>query len=372
MMMVSKHNKDAASTQPPRKTKNNFADTCLEANRLLVQIDSDFSRLPFKDAARLWMELRKRGHFKPRTHETNEQYIDALGRMFDEIRLVDITAGHLRVYQMAREANDLDGRAVWLKPAGHSIINHELSCVAQILQHAKCWAKLKPYYFPLSIPKWSPRDVLTEEDEQELFSRAASHPEAALAYWVACVTNNTTAAGCELRGLRIKNIFLREGREISEIYIPADAVKNSSRPRKIALNRTAKWAVEQCYKRALALGACQPDHYLFPFRVNRKVYDPTRPGSRWFLRKSWDKLREATGFKNLNPHDLRHQCITRMLEQGVQPETVRAIAGHVTREMMEYYSHIRAQARYDAVMAIELDEIKRQKQGPRVAARRYA
>ena len=356
---------------------------CFGANMQVVALDADFSRLNFSRASELWMELRRRGHLKARTHETNRGYIDALARFFGEMRLCDITAGHLRAYQIARTDNilDIEGTLTrpWKRAAGHSIINHELSCLAQILKHARLWAKLQAYYFPLAIPKWSPRDVLSEEDEEKLFSIAASRPEAALAYWIACITNNTTAAGCELRGLRLKHLFLRPAGEISEIYIPEDAVKNSSRPRKIALNRTARWAVEQCYKRALRLGACEPHHYLFPLRLNREKtapgvkhrdkYDPARPASRWFVRKSWDKLRAVTGFKHLNPHDLRHQCITRLLENGAQPETVRAIAGHVTQQMMEYYSHIRRQAKYDAVMAIELDELKKAKQGPRVVRR---
>lgn len=351
-----------------------IARLAFEANLQLIQMDSDFTRLPFNQAAALWMELRKRGHLKGRTHETNDQYIDALGRFFAGVRLCDITAGHLRAYQIARAANRIEidgaGTVPWKRPAGHSIINHELSCLAQILKHCKLWPRLQAYYFPLAIPKWSPRDVLTEEDEADLFSKAASHPEAQLAYWVACITNNTTAAGCELRGLKLKHLFLRPAREISEIYIPPEAVKNSSRPRKIALNRTARWAVEQCYKRALACGSCNPDDYLFPFWLKRNTWDATRPASRWFLRKSWDKLRKCTGFTALNPHDLRHQCITRLLENGVMPETVRAIAGHVTEEMMQYYSHIRREAKYDAVMAIELDEQKRFKQGPQLARRR--
>jgi integrase len=87
--------------------------------------------------------------------------------------------------------------------------------------------------------------------------------------------------------------------------------------------------------------------------VKRHVYDPKRPASPFFLRKSWEQLREATGFTDLRPHDLRHHCITRMLERGVNPETVRAIAGHVTAQMMDFYAHQRAQVKYEAVMAIE-------------------
>lgn len=335
----------------------------------LLELDSDFSRTPFRRARHLWMELRKRGHLKERTHESNEGYMDALEKFFGSIRLCDITAGHLRAYQIARSANmiEIDGKEIrpWQRPAGHSILNHELSALAQILKHAKLWGRLQPYYFPLSIPKWSPREVLSEEDEDQLFTVAAQLPEVALAYWVACITNNTTAAGIELRGLRLKNIFLRGKGEISEIYIPEDAVKNTSRPRKIALNGTARWAVDQCYRRALKLGSCHPDHYLFPFRAKRNHYDPSKSASRWFLRESWNKLREATGFDDLNPHDLRHQCITRLLENDVQPETVRAIAGHVTEQMMQYYSHQRIRTKYNAVMAIDQKAAK----GPRSVKR---
>jgi integrase len=358
---------------------------CIEENLILIQIDSDFSRLPFSQASKLWMAIRKqRRSLKLRTHETNQGYIDALDKFFGAIRLCDITPGHLRAYQLARGSNSLTikGREVrpWKRPAGHSILNHEISALGQILKHCKLWEKIQPYYTPEGIPKWSPRDILSEEDEEDLFSKAASHPEASLAYWVACITNNTTAAGCELRGLRLKHIFLRDSNDISEIYIPEDAVKNNSRPRKIALNRTARWAVEQCYKRALELGSTEPNHFLFPFRLNRvkknektsvsrAKWDPTRPATRWFLRKSWDKLRKATGFTRLNPHDLRHQCITRLLEKGVEAETVRAIAGHVTEQMMQYYSHHRRQTKYDAVMAIELNKKDRIQREPRLVRR---
>lgn len=324
---------------------------------MLIEMDSDFSRLPLCRARHLWMELRKRGHLKDRTHEANDGYLDALEKFFGPIRLCEITAGHLRTYQIARGANllDMEGKQTrpWDRLAGNSTINHEISALAQILKHAKLWGKLQPYYFPLQIPRWSPCEVLSEEDEEHLFKVAAQHPEAALAYWVACITNNTTAAGIELRGLRLKNVFLRDKKEISAIYIPEDAVKNTSRPRKIALNSTARWTVEQCYNRALQLGSTKPEHYLFPFREKRNKYNPAKSVSRWFLRVSWNKLRDATGFKDLNPHDLRHQCITRLLENDVQPETVRAIAGHVTEQMMQYYSHQRIRTKYDAVMAID-------------------
>jgi integrase len=330
---------------------------CQAANRALVADNMELASMAFSTAAKSWTLLRRQDQdTHDRTHETTQGYLDALERFFGALRLCDITPGQVRGYQIARLHNLVrikgDDVHPWKRVAGHSTVNHELSVLGQMLTHCRLWHRIKPYYFPLSIPSWSPREILTEEDEEQLWLVASRHPEAALAYWVATITNNTTAAGGELRGLRIKNIFLKAD-DISEIYIPADAVKNNSRPRKIALNPTAKWAIEQCYKRALKLGSCQPNDYLFPFRIKINSWDPSRPASRFFLRNSWNKLRKATGFADLNPHDLRHHCITRLLENDVNENTVQAIAGHVSAKMMEYYSHHRRRVKYDAVLAIE-------------------
>jgi integrase len=330
---------------------------CQAANEALQVNSADLAGMLFSEASGLWMRLRAQSdHLRPRTHETTQGYLDALSKFFGRLRLRDITPGHIRGYQIARLHNLVRASGEdlhpWQHEAGHSIINHELSVVGQMLTQCRLWHRIKPYYFPLGMPTWSPREILSEEQEEDLWRVASKHPEASLAYWVAAITNNTSAAGIELRGLRLKNVFLR-GREDSEIFIPPDSVKNTSRPRKISLNDTAIWAIGECYKRAIRLGACEPEHYLFPFRTKRNCYDPTRPPSRWFLRKSWDKLRAATGFVDLNPHDLRHHCITRLLENDQNPETVIAIAGHVNRKMLEYYAHQRRRVKYAAVMAIE-------------------
>ena len=330
---------------------------CQAANEALQGVRVNFATLSFRDAAVHWMRLRRQStSLKERTHEATQGYLDALAVFFGSLRLCDINPGHIRGFQLARLQNLMRVAGAdthpWHHPAGHSLVNHEISALAQMLRHCRLWQRLQPFYFPLAIQQWSPRTILTEIEEERLFSTAVKHPEADLACWVAMITNNTTASGIELRGLRLKHVFLNPD-GISEIYIPEDSVKNNSRPRKIALNSEALWAVQQCLKRAIKYGACEPDHYLFPFRVVRNTFDPTRPASRSWLRKSWAKLHKATGCYQLKPHDLRHHCITRMLENGVEPETVRAIAGHVTPKMMEYYSHQRVRVKYAAVCAIE-------------------
>lgn len=343
---------------------------CKAANIALQAEKIGLSSLPFIEARKFWTLLRAQStSLKERTHETDANYLKQLEKFFGKLRLRDITPGHLRGYQIARLHNlvRIGGNEIhpWTKPAGHSIINHELSVLQRILQHCRLWARIKPYYFPLRTPKWSPRQVLSEDDEERFFKAAAADPECGLAYWIAAITTNTSASGIELRGLRLRHIFLRDANDISEIYVPEDAVKNDSRPRKIPLNPLAKWAVEQCYKRALKLGSCEPDHFLFPYRDRRKnAYDPERPPSRWVFRRSWTKLRAATGFAQVKPHDFRFLCVTKMLENGVDPETVRAVAGHVSQRMVEYYAKHRRAAKYAAVMAID-PEKKTKRPGPK-------
>jgi len=329
---------------------------CQGANTALVVTAADLAEMGFEAAAKFWILYRAQDpSLRPRTHETTESYINALRVFFGKVRLCDITPGQLRAYQIARIHNTLRMTAgeshPWKQAAGNSVINHEISVLGQMLTFARLWHRIKPYYFPLEQKSWSPREILSEEDEETLWKVASKHPEAALAYWVAAITANTTASGIELRGLRLKHLFLTS--QIAEFYIPEDSVKNDSRPRRIALNNLARWAVEQCLKRAIKLGACEPNHFLFPFRIKRNKYDPTRPASPYFLRKSWAKLQKCTGFLELKPHDLRHLCITKMLENGVNPETVIAIAGHVGRKMMEYYAHQRRQVKYAAVLTLE-------------------
>ena len=61
----------------------------------------------------------------------------------------------------------------------------------------------------------------------------------------------------------------------------------------------------------------------------------------------------AAQLPGLRMYDLRHHCITSLLEDPrVSEETVEAIAGHVSRRMMKRYSHIRSAAKRAAVCGL--------------------
>jgi integrase len=70
-------------------------------------------------------------------------------------------------------------------------------------------------------------------------------------------------------------------------------------------------------------------------------------------KKLWDRLRTLAKV-DCRRLDLRHTFITRLAENPhVSEETILALAGHVSRRMLERYSHIRTRAKEDAIRTLE-------------------
>jgi integrase len=51
-------------------------------------------------------------------------------------------------------------------------------------------------------------------------------------------------------------------------------------------------------------------------------------------------------------HDNRHTLITELAESGAGDETIMEIAGHVDRQMLRHYSHIRMKAKREALESV--------------------
>lgn len=59
------------------------------------------------------------------------------------------------------------------------------------------------------------------------------------------------------------------------------------------------------------------------------------------LRRSWGAIRKAASLGDMRFHDLRHTCVTLLLNLGVPPQTVRDIVGHSDIEVtMTIYAHV--------------------------------
>jgi integrase len=277
-----------------------------------------------------------------------EHHISILNRYFGDLKLEKIHIGHLSDYQRARMENR---SGTWKKNAGPSIINHELSVVHEVMKRAKLWAPIADAYNPLPKPALSKPKVLNDIEERHLFAVAASRPEWQVALLAAKLTRNSTASGCELRNLKFEDVILDEGNP--RMIINESTAKNRFRARTIRLNLTAKATLEVCMERAKKCGSHLPEHYIFPKRIVRNLWDPYKPASSAWIRTPFEELRKAAGFPWLTPHCFRHMAITVMLEQGASPETVRHIAGHVSEQMMRHYSHNRLEAQKSVLEAMD-------------------
>lgn len=70
-------------------------------------------------------------------------------------------------------------------------------------------------------------------------------------------------------------------------------------------------------------------------------------------------MTRAAGFAGLRCHDMRHQCITELAEARHSDLTLMSIAGHMSRKMLEYDSHVRMAAKRTALDSLESGMIER-------------
>ncbi len=95
-------------------------------------------------------------------------------------------------------------------------------------------------------------------------------------------------------------------------------------------------------------GETRPEWYVFPFGKPQPT-DPTRHVTT--LKTAWSKVRENAGVTG-RWHDNRHTLITELAESGAGDQTIMDIAGHVSKQMLKHYSHIRMEAKRTALESI--------------------
>src|SRR6185437_12306698 len=98
----------------------------------------------------------------------------------------------------------------------------------------------------------------------------------------------------------------------------------------------------------LRFGALRPDWYVFPYGKPRPNA-PTRPVTT--LKPAWHNLRKKAGVQG-RWDDNRHTLITDLAESGASDQTIMDIAGHVSKQMLRHYSHIRMEAKRAALESI--------------------
>jgi integrase len=328
----------------------------------LAPTSQQFARLAFAEAADRYLESR-RLELSERSLKKERQLLVEPGRFFASTPLTRITTESLLAYREARAQ----------KGAGPAYINMEMGAIRRILKRAKRWHLLAGDLRPLKERRQVGR-ALTHEEKVRLLKIAESKPEWQNARLAQILALNTTMRGCEIKGLRWRDINLID----QALTVGRATTKTDAGERVIPLNANAMGAILELYRRAQSLGGIQPEHYLFPACENGRI-DPTRPQTTW--RTAWRRLTRAiqcpacgelqnpgetcqnekckadihnvkSPTAGLRFHDLRHHAITELAESQASEQTVMAIAGHVSPKMLAHYSHVRMDAKRKALDAL--------------------
>jgi hypothetical protein len=199
-----------------------------------------------------------------------------------------------------------------------------MTFLSHLLRDAGLWDSIQPRYRPLK-PKPRKRPILSEEEELRLFQTAKDNPRWRVAYLASLVVAATTLRPNQVRQLRLGEVDLPNSRLL---------VRINNGPTPIPLNDAAAWAVRELLNRAEQRGAQLPEHYLIPHRAKKNGGQPTvtKPQSGW--RRAWRRMCEAADLPELQPFDLTHSSIARILhERGLAQTAPTKMAASVKQDI---------------------------------------
>lgn len=313
----------------------------------LTPASTSLARQPFGQAADDYVIARKL-ELATGSQAKEKQLLVQLRSYFKQEPLKSITAKRIIEYRAWRAEQKV----------GPATLNAELGILRRIMKRARIWARVADDIRPLREPSTIGK-ALTEEEKQRLLKTAVMRPEWETAYLAAILCLNTTARGCELKGLQWSDV---------DLYAKTLTIRKSKTAageRAIPLTDVAASALARLRGRAACFGMIEPSHYVFAAFVpkfkfsGKKVidynvtgFDPTRHLNSW--RSAWRTLTKKAGLPGFRFHDLRHCAITQLAENGASDSTIMAIAGHVSRRMLERYSHVRMEAKRTAMEALAL------------------
>jgi integrase len=330
-------------TTDKREAKKRALDRIVEIREGKATPSSiNFAKLNFHDAADKYLAGRI-GEIVESTLAKEKQLFKKPRGYFAGLELSKISVEQIRDYRVWRKA---DG-------AGNAIINMEVSVIGKLLKKAKRWHLFADEIKPLKVPDTIGR-ALEPEEKAKLLEVAAQRPEWETARWAMILAINTTMRPSEIKRLIWKDV------DLTSRWLTIRDSKTEAGKRTIPLNDEAYEVLLDILSRAERFGPVEQDHYVFPANksvavfndkeiVGRKyiVFDPTRPIGGW--RRAWRNLRDKAGIKNFRFYDTRHHAITELGEAGVPEQTMMAIAGHVSKKMLDRYSHARMEAKRSAL-----------------------
>ena len=253
-------------------------------------------------------------------------------RLLGNVLMPDLTEESIHDYMVTRRAEG----------AGNRSINMEVSILSRALGHT--WKTLWPKVRALEENKDVGKALEPEQEAAvlEVATRNRSHlisPYLMVLCW-------TGIRSSEARLLRWHQVDFDDGQiTVGKSKSPTGKGRQipMSGPLRFALEHHASWYSSK-------VGPLDPDWYVFP-RVNRvRLEDPTRPATT--LKSSWEAVRATAGVK-CRLHDLRHGFCTKLGESNASEAVMLDMMGHMSVAMLRRYSHVRSQARREAITAME-------------------
>ena len=329
----------------------------------LAQAGQRFSRLNITEAIERYLADRA-AHVQPRSKRSESDHAKPLREYFGCIPIGRIDLDSILAYVKHRKANGLS----------NTTVNMEIGILRRVLKRAKRW-----HLFADDVPRLPERrDIgraLQPDEKLRLLKVAQSKPEWETAYLASVLALNTTMRGCEVKGLRWRDVDLLG----HSLVIRRSKILAGERV--IPLNASAYNTIMRLRERGQKdFGSVlQPDWYVFPSAEGYSKPDPTKPMSGW--RSAWRSLTRAitcpacsdlqnpaktcrnekcgadiskvkSSTAGLRFHDLRHHAITELAESQASDRTVMSIAGHVSQAMLAHYSHVRIEAKRKALDAL--------------------
>jgi len=257
-----------------------------------------------------------------------------------DIRNRDLVCSHVHAVWMENLVTFREWRVK--AGVGPAIINMEMGVIRRMMKKARRWhlvgADIKPLREPRSIGR-----ALSHSEKVKLLAKAKSRPEWHNARLAAVLALNTTMRGCEIKNLRWGDVDL-----LSRVF-SVNKSKTEAGERTIPINDAAFAAIRELRERAQLLNGTEPERFLFPACEHEHI-DPMKPMKSW--RSAWRQITKAAGIPGLRFHDLRHHAITELAESQASDQTIMSVAGHVSQRMLARYSHVRMEAKRQALQAL--------------------
>ena len=253
-------------------------------------------------------------------------------RVLGTVLLSDLTEDRVRAYIRQRQGEKVSGRT----------INMELGELSRAMGHP--WSLLWPKVKKLEERKNVGR-ALASEEQHKLLDGLKDRRTPHLSTLIPLLLLTGMRAG-EALSLTWGQVDL-----IDKALTVGRAKTSNGTGRVIPINGELEtvlathraWFVD-------AFGEPLAEHHLFPWGKPRPC-DPSRHATD--ITWGWDELRTDTGVR-CRLHDLRHTFATRLAENGASESTMLALMGHMSRAMLERYSHIRMAAKREAVSGVTL------------------